>query len=689
MTAGAVEWGKDSWMVRNRDLLRSGNVAFSGLAGAFAELSDTLDRLAAVADERTGSRAAALKARLEEFSAKITFVGQVKAGKSALANVLTASPGLLPSDVNPWTSVVTTLAINTKAPVDAEGPANTKARFTFFNRDEWDNLVVGGGRLGELAERSGAQDELADIQRQVEAMREATKARLGKHFELLLGQHHAYGYVDAELVERYVCLGDEADLRETNAKTGRFADITKSAELYLDIPEYDVSLTLCDTPGVNDTFMMREQITLRSLRGSELCVVVLSAHQALSTVDMALMRIIANLENRQIILFVNRVDELQNPAEQIDEIRTGIQATLKKFSIASDVAIVFGSAKWGEAALTGNRDGLAPDSQRALDAYAAARPDLAGRDEWETVWNLSGVPGLLTAIGERVTEGAGRRLLERVRRNARNLTNEARATLMARRSDGGAVTVDFAGHSATSVMTQLAAKYEADVAGLCQQLRDDLMQRMETSESGFVKRATDSLIEHLERHGESGTWQYDPTGLRVLQRAAYLSFARALSARLSKLYEDAARHVEAIYAAVLSGGVADFRIEPPQPPRVPAPVGLGKTLALDLQSTWWRRWWQKRRGYEAYAKDYAHLIRAEAHSITKDLEETQVASVLENARAILREFLREHQETIRRITQPDAANAEDARKALEVLQSGTDTSAAFGEILRGLDDMAA
>ena len=676
-------------MVVNRHLLKSGNEAFHGLSSSFAELSETLDRLAAVADERTAARAAGLKARIEEFSAKITFVGQVKAGKSALTNILAATPGLLPSDVNPWTSVVTTLAINTKAPADIEGPANTKARFTFFNRDEWDNLVVGGGRLGELAERSGAQDEMADIQRQVEAMREATKARLGKHFELLLGQNHAYGYVDAELVERYVCLGDDADLRDTSAKTGRFADITKSAELYLDIPEYDVSVTFCDTPGVNDTFMMREQITLRSLRGSELCVVVLSAHQALSTVDMALMRIIANLENRQIILFVNRIDELRDPAAQVPEIREGIKATLKKFNIASDVAIVFGSAKWGEAALTGSWDCLSEDSRQSLEAYRATHPDLAGADEWDATWNLSGLPGLMTAIGDRVSEGAGKRVLERVRRNARNLTNEARATLMARRAEGGSVKVDFAGHSAASVMTQLAAKFEGEVATLCQELRDDLMARMETSETGFVKRATDSLIDHLEKHGESGTWQYDPTGLRVLQRAAYLSFARAIGTKVGKLYDETALHVEAVYATILSNQISDFRIEAPHAPRVPAPVGLGKTIALDLQSTWWRRWWQKRRGYEAFAKDYAHLIRAEAHSITRDLEENQVAAVLENARAILREFMKEHTETIRRITQPDAANAEDARNALAVLQAGTDTNAAFGEILRGLDEMAA
>ena len=47
----------------------------------FEDLTDTLDRLASVADDRTASRAAGLKARIEEFSAKITLVGQVKAGR--------------------------------------------------------------------------------------------------------------------------------------------------------------------------------------------------------------------------------------------------------------------------------------------------------------------------------------------------------------------------------------------------------------------------------------------------------------------------------------------------------------------------------------------------------------------------------------------------------------------------------
>ena len=65
--------------------------------------------------------------------------------------------------------------------------------------------------------------------------------------------------------------------------------------------------------------MMREQITIRAIRDSRICVVVLSAHQALSSVDMALIRLISNIKSREVVIFVNRIDELSDPAKQIPE----------------------------------------------------------------------------------------------------------------------------------------------------------------------------------------------------------------------------------------------------------------------------------------------------------------------------------------------------------------------------------
>ena len=84
-----------------------------------------------------------------------------------------------------------------------------RAKFSFFDSAEWDRLVSDGGRIGELAARAGAEEELEKLRLQVVQMREKAQARLGRKFELLLGTEHDYGAVDDALMRRYVCLGDD------------------------------------------------------------------------------------------------------------------------------------------------------------------------------------------------------------------------------------------------------------------------------------------------------------------------------------------------------------------------------------------------------------------------------------------------------------------------------------------------
>ncbi|WP_299987589.1 dynamin family protein [uncultured Ruegeria sp.] len=666
-------------MARNDHLLSVGNEALSEMTETMTSLTTQIDQLTEVADARSSARLAALKTKMENFSASVTMVGQVKAGKSSIVNILAGRPNLLPSDVNPWTSVVTTLNINTRTEGD------TRSKFTFFEQEEWDNLMVGGGRLGELANRAGADDEMDDIRRQIGEMKAKSEERLGKHFDLILGQSHQYDYFDDELVQRYVCLGDEDD-PDIDPKTGRFADVTKSAELYMDIPQYPISLKLCDTPGVNDTFMVREQITLRSLRGSEVCIVVLAASQALTTMDMALMRIIAQFENRQIILFVNRIDELSDPVNQVPEIRDRIQDTLKQNNIDANTSVVFGSALWAEAAITGNPDILTEESREALNTFylAAGFGDQAA--SLDKIWALSGLPDLLLAMNERIAEGAGTRLLDRVRHRARNIASQIRATAVAKTlSNSDGIVRDLDGASPDEAIAKVSAEYEKKTSELTTKLRDKVLERLASAEANFVKRATDSLISHLEQNGEQGTWQYDPAGLRTLQKAAYFSFARSMRKEAGVLYASAAADVEALYQKLLGNHLGEFNIEAPIVPRVPPPLGIGRTIALDLQSTWWRRWWQRRKGFEAYAADYTRLIASEANSITKDIEENQIAAVLENVRATLTDFMAEQKDTLLSISHsPDRAAAQIAEQKPQ--KSRDDI---LGDILKDLSNEAA
>ncbi|MGD9295102.1 MAG: dynamin family protein, partial [Roseobacter sp.] len=404
------------------DLLRKGLEDCYGFAESVGRLKDALETLRNIGDDNMLRRAERMLRQLDNFEPSVTMIGQIKSGKTSLVNALIGAPDLLPADVNPWTSVVTSLHLHPEC-ADFEASAS----FRFFDEDEWDRLISGGGRIGELASRAGADEELEKIKRQVSDMREKSRARLGKKFEMLLGQQRDYGFVDKDLVERYVCLGEDLGDEEQDRKDvqGRFADITKSADLSLQRAALPMRLCLRDTPGVNDTFMMREQITIRAIRDSRICVVVLSAHQALSSTDMALIRLISQVKSRDVVIFVNRVDELSTPADQVSQIRESITRTLERHKGPREAEVIFGSALWAGFALQGRVDELPSASARALQNLAA-RTDgkrIGTSLTVPDVWDMSGLPQLQAAIADRIVNGVGAATLQRIGASARNLAS--------------------------------------------------------------------------------------------------------------------------------------------------------------------------------------------------------------------------------------------------------------------------
>lgn len=635
----------------NPGLLALGMDGFSAFMARMDTMRSTLADLAELGDATAAKGAARLIGQLDQIEPSITFIGQVKAGKTSLINAMAGWPGLLPSDVNPWTSVVTSIHITPAWTTAAAG-----ATFRFFDPHEWDRLVEKGGRLGELASRAGAQEELEKVRRQVERMREKSKGRLGRRFELLLGQEHRYGTFDEAMVERYVCLGDDFDEDEGAPfdMRGRFADITKSADLNVDHANVPLRLCLRDTPGVNDTFLMREQITIGAIRDSRICVLVLSAHQALSTVDMALIRLISAVKAREVVIFVNRIDELSDPASQVEEIRASIRATLKKHDGPADAPILFGSAVWGAHALTGTLSGMSEDSRAAL--LKLAREDMAGASDTvasdaaaatvEGVWRLSGIPALYHAIGERVAEGVGGEAIDRVARSVGNLARGVNATqtsLAEALAQGLPVQVDPARIAAQlgAIETRAAAALETAYAAQ----REAFCVRLDRSHNSFLDRATAALIEHLEKYGEGTVWSYEPTGLRLLLRSACQVFAKRVQDDAKAVFEDAARDVSATYRAAF-GLTEAIAIEPPEPPRLNPPVAIAQTIALDVKGTWWRRWWLRRRGYRSYAAEFHKMIREETAPILDELAQDHAESARADLMRALHGFLEEQRETV-------------------------------------------
>lgn len=627
----------------NLDLLRQGSEEIRPYFQKLETLAAAIEAQATEADPGMAKKLRALARKVLSFEASVTLIGQVKAGKTALTNVLSGNVDLLPSDVNPWTSVVTSLHMNSKV-----ANPKTKAQFKFFSTDEWDKLVKGGGRLGELAGRAGADEDIERLRRQIEEMRQTARERLSGSFEALLGKTHKYGYVDRELIERYVCLGDPDEI-ELNPKSqqGRFSDITRAADIWLDLPQLGGAYVIRDTPGVNDTFMVREQITIRALRQSKLCVVVLSAHEALNTTDLALVRLISNYRNRQVILFVNRIDELERPSEQIPEIRDSIQSTLKQFRALREHCVLFGSARWAEAALRGNYDDFDDDAEVALADWRSARCPDADGDEHETVWELSGIPDLMRALNERMIEGPGLRHLRLVRTKLQNIKSEiaaqealnaskrladrlAEIDTMALRRDLGALT-----RQARARVDDVVAELDSTFATSLDRVQDD-----------YVTRAIDALVEHLKEQRAGDTWTFNSAGLRLVLRTTYDRLAAQAKADVEQVYQASAAALSEIYLDRLGLDIDGFQIEPPQVPKMPPPVEFGKTIAVDLGSTWWKRWWLRRRSLKARTDDYRGLIADEIATMINDLRERQLAEVFVEMRDILAEFHSEQTETI-------------------------------------------
>ncbi len=627
-------------------LLQLGFNALDGFLAERRKLEAALDNLVEIGDDTASKLAAKLRGQLDALEPSVTMIGQVKAGKTTLVNAMVGWPDLLPADVNPWTSVVTALHLSPDpAPADQIG-----ASFRFFDPSEWDRLLEKGGRIGELAERAGHKDELEKVRRQVERMREKSRSRLGKRFEMLLGQQHDYQSFDEALIERYVCLGD--DLSEEGGAAemqGRFADITKSADLQIHRPELPMKLCIRDTPGVNDTFMMREQITIRAIRDSRICVVVLSAHQALSSVDMALIRLISNIRAREVIIFVNRIDELSDPANQVPEIMASIRETLKRHEGPADAEIVFGSAHWANLALTGEVDTLDADSGAALLNWAEAELE-AGPDEDDLaadLWRLSGVPALYAAIGDRIAEGVGRETLARAARQAMNLAQSVEAAQDGAGAGGRAAARPKVPRDelerridriATASLRAFDEGFDAEVGAY--------HVRLDRAHRSFLERATASLVEHLDKHGEGAVWRYEPTGLRLLLRSAYQVFGAKAQGTAKRIFASAAEQITALYGASFDGLGADFAIAPPPGAHVPAPVVIGQTIALDIQGNWWRNWWRRRRGYAAYATDFYAMIEAETDPIVRDLKSAQTEALRSEMRAILRTFLLDQRDAL-------------------------------------------
>lgn len=561
-----------------------------------ASLLGLLHQLGSLSDGALKKRLGPVEKRLMENQARVAVIGQVKAGKSSLINCLIRKPEFLPSDINPWTSIVTQLHF-------AHPSGQTSgAIFRFFDEEQWYQLATRGGRLGELTDGLLEDYKSEQLFDQVDAMRERAKMRLSDKFEALLGQTHKFNTINSEIMSRYVCAGDCPDAPVKKSVAGRFSDITRAAEVFFGQDPFGCPMCIMDTPGINDPLLIREEITQQSLETADFFVVVLSAHQSLTNVDLRLIRLLKALNQDQIVVFVNRVDEVTASAAELEKLRKRVVGQLRRELNGKEVPVILGSAAWADYALTENDEYLDPDVLQDFvqvcgleeQVKKSTPQDLVNAEMRASAYVASGLPKLEEAISDMIYhKAASTDLIEAVT----DLENLSRQTIEQTRVRIDNLIREDA--NAAPILTreekdQLVILARAQIKSVFKSLKVSAAEGWEELEAdlaftinGYSDNYYETIIAEIANLKRGETYQCDLDPLRETLREHYTLAFEAIRNSLvdeivvlnqslgAEFCEEIRDHMKAVRANTWFLGTL-----------LPKTDALYRTVSLDLTANW-------------------------------------------------------------------------------------------------------
>lgn len=578
---------------------------------------------------------------LGRLTCRIAVVGQVKSGKSSFINALVKRPGLLPTDVNPWTTAITHLHFGK---VDA--PPGVAAEFKFFDANEWDHLANGSGYIRELTQRLVPGFEAELLKSHVDAMRRRSEERLGQTLDKLLGATHAFKEISPDILERYVCSGP---LDNRVDQKGVFSDIIKHADLYFESSEFGFPTTIIDTPGTNDPFLVRDEITRRALAAADIYIVVLTARQALSSADISLIRILRGLNKERIVVFINRIDELGDVARDVPVIVQHVKAGLQREFPRSTIPIVAGSASWARTSLFGSKAEVVQElAPRRMQSYIRSLSDLAGAEplpdpadqthtqQAQILVTCSGLPILAHVLarlalrshtghalkqisrsfGEFAEVGRGTTLheLEALDNRSPSTSDQVDVTRGADLNAAPAADIERLTAVLRGILDGMKSKSDQVIEAQFETIREQLKDVI----AGFAAAECDLLRQAIAAGRRRQAWQCHTAGLR-----------QELEKRLVDCFRVAQRETWDVESRLLAQLQALLRRHYPQWQQpsgdsrqlgeLPSVHALSQTVALDLGEPWWRRWWSLVIGDEDRIFEIDRLIKTEFNPLAEEM----------------------------------------------------------------------
>lgn len=622
------------------------------------ELTQCAQDLRAVEDGRSATFIDETLNLLARLTCKIAVIGQVKAGKSSFINAFVRRPGLLPTDVNPWTTAITQLHFGR-----VDRPANVAAEFSFFDVDEWQRLAQGAGQLRELTRRLVPGFEAELLQSHVDAMRRRSEGRLGAMLPELLGQRHAFAQLSPRLLERYVCAGTGSEGRDgEHEQKGYYSDVVKTADLYFDAGDFAFPTTILDTPGTNDPFLVRDEITRGALESADVYIVVLTARQALSSADVALLRILRGLHKHRIAVFINRIDELGDVVRDTPQIVQHVRLGLRREFPDIDIPIIAGSARWAGLAIGGDAAAINQAFNPKAAAYiaqmtarsgktdaAAGLPEAEGGEHLsQALLASSGLPSLSVVLEGLTLRSHAGQVLKQIkasfgeqvhvlanaaRHELEGLATEARLEVSSQQQGEAELQVIAAEIEDNSRLTTSLHSLVIDLQARTDQVIEDrcdhMAELLRDVLHGYCEMECQNLRSALSAGRRARVWRCPTSSLRRgleetfmrLHKTAEIEIG-SLETRIFPRLRDMLREAHPQWRD------QDERVAAPPVPQLPSLNVLGTAVALDLDEPWWKRWFVGRLSIDEQVYQLDRLIAAEFAPI--------IASLIASSRTALK-----------------------------------------------------
>lgn len=611
---------------------------------------------------------------LERRTCRIAVIGQIKAGKSTFINALAGRPGLLPADINPWTAVVTLLQFRNSA-----APPVPAARFQLFSASEWSNLAEGAGRLRELTQQLIPDFRPDLLKAQFQLMRARAERRLGPSFAKLLGETHTYEHITRELLTDYVSAGDDFSKGDGAAHRSCYSDITRTAELFFSEGPFAFPITLIDTPGTNDPFLVRDEITRRSLENPDIFIFVISALQPLTSTDISMLRLINGLHKDRILVFVNRVDQLADPVLDGARIQERVEQRLRQEFPALDIPVILGSAAWANASLQADQINIPAASRALTQALLAANglpalrgPSSSGPDLHDraylahALYVSAGLPKVAAALDRMIDMSASAALLSHIGSCLLELTkgkeialrmelNALSGLLQSRQTETAAFQDKVA--QERQVLAEID-KRAARLHGVLDEIEGHLgeiviknigpmRQELQAIVHGFARHKADGMEKALRQHAGRDRWVCNVMPLREELEACYLRHCSQLGSELWTIENE----IEPVLRQAVELLMPGSGVELDNRPRGitihrPNAQPLRQTVVLDLSVAWWKVWFAARPDPVDRAAHLRQMIETDFAPITAELvREAEsyfgwyIAHTLDKARAVAESML--------------------------------------------------